>query len=74
MADEWDPAAARRKLRARPDALVCVALLDQDVFAGVGNIIKNERCASWTTPPTASPTGAGTGWRTKGKLGRAPFR
>ena len=42
MADEWDPAAARRKLRARPDALVCDALLDQDVFAGVGNIIKNE--------------------------------
>ena len=42
MADEWDPALARRKLRAMPDALVCDALLDQDVFAGVGNIIKNE--------------------------------
>jgi endonuclease-8 len=25
-----------------PDALVCDALLDQTVFAGVGNIIKNE--------------------------------
>jgi endonuclease-8 len=25
-----------------PDALVCDALLDQNVFAGVGNIIKNE--------------------------------
>jgi endonuclease-8 len=25
-----------------PDTLVCDALLDQDVFAGVGNIIKNE--------------------------------
>jgi endonuclease-8 len=25
-----------------PDMLVCDALLDQDVFAGVGNIIKNE--------------------------------
>ena len=31
MADERDPAAARRKLGARPDALVCDALLDQDV-------------------------------------------
>jgi endonuclease-8 len=42
MADEWDPKLARRKLKAMPDTLVCDALLDQDVFAGVGNIIKNE--------------------------------
>ncbi len=42
MNDAWDPAAARRKLRARPQTLVADALLDQDVFAGVGNIIKNE--------------------------------
>ena len=42
MNDAWDPAAARRKLRARPDALAADALLDQDVFAGAGNIIKNE--------------------------------
>ncbi len=42
MSDQWDPAIARRKLRAVPDALVCDALLDQNVFAGVGNIIKNE--------------------------------
>ena len=42
MAPEWDPALARKKLRAMPDALVCDALLDQSVFAGVGNIIKNE--------------------------------
>lgn len=42
MNDEWDPAAARKKLRAIPDTLVCDALLDQDIFAGVGNIIKNE--------------------------------
>ena len=45
MADAWDPAAARRKLRAMPDTLVCDALLDQNVFAGVGNIIKNELLA-----------------------------
>ena len=42
MSDAWDPRAARRKLRAKPDMLVCDALLDQDIFAGVGNIIKNE--------------------------------
>lgn len=38
----WDAAAARRKLRARPATLAADALLDQDLFAGVGNIIKNE--------------------------------
>ncbi|HWT72177.1 MAG TPA: DNA-formamidopyrimidine glycosylase family protein [Oxalicibacterium sp.] len=38
----WNPAAARKKLRARPDMLVCDALLDQTIFSGVGNIIKNE--------------------------------
>ncbi|NYZ63249.1 DNA-formamidopyrimidine glycosylase family protein [Luteimonas deserti] len=42
MGTAWNPATARRRLRARPDALVADALLDQDVFAGVGNIIKNE--------------------------------
>jgi endonuclease VIII len=42
MAPEWDPRKARKKLRAAPDMLVCDALLDQDIFAGVGNIIKNE--------------------------------
>ncbi|MEP7184397.1 MAG: DNA-formamidopyrimidine glycosylase family protein [Rhodanobacter sp.] len=42
MSDEWDPALARKKLRTKPDTLVCDALLDQEVFAGVGNIIKNE--------------------------------
>ena len=42
MADEWNPRAARRKLKAMPDAICADALLDQDVFSGVGNIIKNE--------------------------------
>ena len=42
MSDAWDAALARKRLRAMPGALVCDALLDQDVFAGVGNIIKNE--------------------------------
>ena len=42
MNDDWDAAAARRKLRLQPESLAADALLDQDVFAGVGNIIKNE--------------------------------
>jgi endonuclease-8 len=42
MSDEWDPLLAKTKLRADPDALACDALLNQNVFAGVGNIIKNE--------------------------------
>ncbi|HTH44953.1 MAG TPA: DNA-formamidopyrimidine glycosylase family protein [Oxalicibacterium sp.] len=42
LSDLWNPAAARKKLRAQPDMLVCDALLDQTIFSGVGNIIKNE--------------------------------
>jgi endonuclease-8 len=42
MSDQWDPARARKKLRAAPDMLACDALLDQAIFSGVGNIIKNE--------------------------------
>lgn len=42
LSDAWDAAAARKKLRAMPGTLACDALLDQTVFSGVGNIIKNE--------------------------------
>ena len=42
MSAHWDPKLALQRLRAQPDTLVCDALLDQDIFAGVGNIIKNE--------------------------------
>lgn len=42
MNDAWDPKNAKMKLKGRPTTLVCDALLDQSVFAGVGNIIKNE--------------------------------
>ncbi|HEY0750383.1 MAG TPA: DNA-formamidopyrimidine glycosylase family protein [Chitinophagaceae bacterium] len=40
--DHWDPKAARKKLKAYPEMFVTDALLDQNIFAGVGNIIKNE--------------------------------
>jgi endonuclease-8 len=42
MSDTWDPAAALAKLSKLPDALACDVLLDQNIFAGSGNIIKNE--------------------------------
>ena len=42
MNAEWDPKEARKKLKAKPEMMVCDALLDQHIFAGVGNIIKNE--------------------------------
>ena len=42
MSDSWDSALARKRLRAQPESFVCDALLDQNVFSGVGNIIKNE--------------------------------
>lgn len=40
--DAWDPKEAKKKLKAIPDTMVTDALLDQTIFAGVGNIIKNE--------------------------------
>jgi endonuclease VIII len=42
MNEKWNPRKAAKKLKAMPDILVCDALLNQDLFAGVGNIIKNE--------------------------------
>jgi endonuclease-8 len=42
MSDTWDAAAAKKKLKVNPQMLVCDALLDQNIFAGSGNIIKNE--------------------------------
>lgn len=39
---EWDPLRARKKLKARSTTMICDALLDQQIFSGVGNIIKNE--------------------------------
>jgi len=40
--DQWSPRKASSKLRAMPDMNVSDALLDQQIFSGVGNIIKNE--------------------------------
>ena len=42
MNEKWSSAKAKKKLKKIPSALVCDTLLDQSIFAGVGNIIKNE--------------------------------
>ncbi len=42
MNDNWDRQKALNKLKNQPGTLACDALLDQNIFAGVGNIIKNE--------------------------------
>lgn len=42
LSDAWNADSARQKLLKLPEMLACDALLDQNIFAGVGNIIKNE--------------------------------
>jgi endonuclease-8 len=42
MNDSWNPRQAKKKLKENPNMLICDALLDQQIFAGVGNIIKCE--------------------------------
>lgn len=42
MNDRWSHAKAMKKLKAISGTNISDALLDQDIFSGVGNIIKNE--------------------------------
>ncbi|MES2226046.1 MAG: endonuclease [Patescibacteria group bacterium] len=42
MSDDWDPARAYRAVRKHESQEIGDVLLDQEIFAGVGNIIKNE--------------------------------
>ena len=42
MNDLWDEKKALKKVKQYPDDLICDVLLDQEIFSGVGNIIKNE--------------------------------
>jgi endonuclease-8 len=42
LSDQWNASKAKKKLKAMPGTMVCDALLDQQVFSGVGNIIKSE--------------------------------
>ena len=51
MSDEWSTEKALEKLKAKPKALIGDALLDQKIFAGVGNIIRNEALFRARTHP-----------------------
>lgn len=42
MSEEWNPKKTAKKLKLYPEMMVCDALMDQAIFSGVGNIIKNE--------------------------------
>ena len=42
MSRKWDAAYVRKLVREQPKETVADILLDQNIFAGVGNIIKNE--------------------------------
>jgi len=42
MNDDWDGKAALKKIKDRPEELICDSLMDQTIFSGLGNIIKNE--------------------------------
>ncbi|MEO8762908.1 MAG: hypothetical protein ABI416_01415 [Ginsengibacter sp.] len=42
MSTVWDPKGVKKKIKQIHGTPVCDVLLDQQVFTGVGNIIKNE--------------------------------
>ena len=42
MSEKWKPRVALKKLKDETEMLACDALLDQNIFSGSGNIIKNE--------------------------------
>ncbi|MCI3935775.1 endonuclease [Chryseobacterium aahli] len=42
MSDKWNPEKTEQTLKAAPKMMICDALMNQDIFSGVGNIIKNE--------------------------------
>ena len=54
MAAEWNARAAVRKVHAFPRSEIADVLLDQAIFAGVGNIIKNEVLFRTRTSPFAA--------------------
>lgn len=51
MSEVWNPEKAKTKMKKNPKMMVCDALMDQDIFSGVGNIIKNEALFRTTIQP-----------------------
>jgi endonuclease VIII len=44
LGPDWDPDEAVRRLQARPDREIGLALLDQSAVAGLGNLYRTELC------------------------------
>ncbi len=42
MSEQWNPQKALAAIKKNKERMVCDVLMDQTIFAGVGNIIKNE--------------------------------
>lgn len=42
MSRKWNPEKTEEILKSMQDVMICDALMNQDIFSGVGNIIKNE--------------------------------
>lgn len=53
MNDGWNSAAALKKLSDNKQELICDVLPDQDIFSGLGNIIKNEVLFRTKVNPTS---------------------
>jgi endonuclease VIII len=51
---KWDPQKALKQLKENGDEEIADVLLDQDIFSGVGNIIKNEVLALAGVAPTTN--------------------
>ena len=42
MSDKWKRGSVKNKIKKMAKSMVCDVLLDQEIFTGVGNVIKNE--------------------------------
>ena len=42
LSPKWNMTRVKKAFKALPDSMVCDAILDPNIFAGAGNIIKNE--------------------------------
>jgi endonuclease-8 len=54
MSPQWNSAKARKMVSALKQRMICDVLLDQDIFSGAGNIIKNEVLFRTRTNPKAT--------------------
>jgi endonuclease-8 len=59
LGPDWDPALATGNLAREPDRPIGLALLDQRIMAGVGNVYRSELCFLRGVDPATSVREAG---------------